>query len=637
MIEYNLACLLNSESAAAVTVCPLQEPQTGFYSIHDPLGPSCRQNAVNVYRPPRTGVLHVCVLCFLAGAYFAGSILAHILRYGVQVPFWDEWHYVDDFCRFRHGELSLSSLLLSQAGEHRIGLQVAFSILLWHFTGFNFRLIMVFTWSMSLAVTVLAALITRKGLQSRGVLPWAVWATTSLFIFNPAAYQLWIWDILPVYVVVPLLFLAGVHIAQYRIPAGARIGAAAVAALVASFAFGAGLVLWVLFPVALIPILGRREIARARLAVGFYAVLWLLTVGVYCQGFFTYRSPAPAAKVSLGVLSSFFLAYTGNLVLGFTGVGIVTWAHVAGLLVVLVFLIAVVGALKTCYGTDAWAVAVVWICVGVYATVAGVLVSLARYGFGVSYAVEASRYVLSSAILPAAGVALACICIVQYRAQLPRATASYSVVLGGLTVLITASLIIRGVQTSTILGSFRLSHVNELKGKVALSAANFVMLPEYRNIFPNDDWNQFRILANFITTEAGLRPSMWDNRFVQGLAALAPESGRYGFVDHIAADRDTVVVQGWAYLDDRGEAADAVIITGASTGEQPRLVAVAFPSQARPDVVAATKSDLALETGWAATIPQTAIPGGPTAVRCYAYDAESGRVHPLKGPPMPTR
>jgi hypothetical protein len=178
--------------------------------------------------------------------------------------------------------------------------------------------------------------------------------------------------------------------------------------------------------------------------------------------------------------------------------------------------------------------------------------------------------------------------------------------------------------------------VNELKGKVALSAANFVMLPEYRNIFPYDDWNQFRVLANFITTEAGLRPGMWDNRFVQGLAALAPESGNYGFVDHIAADKDTVVVQGWAYLDDRGEAADAVIITGASTGERPRLVAVAFPSQVRPDVAAATKSDLALETGWSATIPQAAIPGGPTSLRFYAYDAESGRVHPLKGSPMPT-
>jgi hypothetical protein len=182
-----------------------------------------------------------------------------------------------------------------------------------------------------------------------------------------------------------------------------------------------------------------------------------------------------------------------------------------------------------------------------------------------------------------------------------------------------------------------LSHVNELKGKVALSAANLVKLPEYRNIFPWDDWGHFRVLANFITNEAGLRPGMWDERFVQSLAGIAPERGPYGFVDQIASGADTVVVRGWAYLEDRREPADAVIITDASAGERTRLVAVAFPSQVRPDVAAAIQTDPALETGWAAAIPQASIPAGTAAIHCYAYDAETGRVHRLKELTIPAR
>jgi hypothetical protein len=226
----------------------------------------------------------ICALCLLTSTYFAGSILYHILRYGVQVPFWDDWDFVAYLQQFTHGQLSVPGLLLVRQAEHRIGVPASLTVLLWHLTGMNLRLMMVLNWCLSLALTVLGALITRKGLQTRGVLPWVVLAFSSLFIFNPAAYQLWMWDYPPEHLIVALLFLAGVHVVQYRIPVGTRITAVAVVALVASFTFGSGLLLWVLFPIALVPMLGRREILRARLAVGFYAFLWLVTAAIYIQG-----------------------------------------------------------------------------------------------------------------------------------------------------------------------------------------------------------------------------------------------------------------------------------------------------------------------------------------------------------------
>lgn len=570
----------------------------------------------------------ICALCCLAGAYFAGSILWHILRYGVQVPFWDDWNFIGDFESFAHAKLSVNDLILMQAGEHRIGLQVIGSILLWRLTGMNFRLMMMLNWSLSLAVTLLASLIIRKSLRTGAILSCAVWAMASLFIFNPAAYQLWLWGIPPVYLIVPLLFLAGAHVAQYSISIDVRIACAAVAALLASFSFGAGVLLWTLFPFVLISIIGRRQILKARWAIGAYALLFMLTTYIYSRGIATYSNSEPAIKTTLGGLISFFFAYTGNLVEGLPVNGIVNWAQAMGWLILLLFVLSATSALRICRRSSAWIAAVICICTGIYAILAGVLVSAARIRFGVQYAVESSRYVLSSAIFPVVISTLMCICLIRFRSKLPPAVTSYSVNLVALTLLITASLVIRAGQSPPLEESFRLSRVHELQGKVAISAANFLPLPEYRYIFPHDNWSQFQKLANFITAESRGRWHMWDAGYIRSLPRIM-SSGRFGFVDRLSAEGDKIVLRGWAYIENRREAADAVIVVGEDSKGQVRLLAVGFPSQARPDVSSEVGDSEGLAMGWATTIARS---DPLVAVYCYAYDAENERAYLLGGP-----
>ena len=86
-----------------------------------------------------------------------------------------------------------------------------------------------------------------------------------------------------------------------------------------------------------------------------------------------------------------------------------------------------------------------------------------------------------------------------------------------------------------------------------------------------------------------------------------------------------------AYLKARQEAADAVIIVAVPPPSgSAKLLGVAFPDQPRIDVASAVRNPDAVQTGWTADITGP-LPETGTAIRCFAYDAESGQIYPLLG------
>lgn len=89
----------------------------------------------------------------------------------------------------------------------------------------------------------------------------------------------------------------------------------------------------------------------------------------------------------------------------------------------------------------------------------------------------------------------------------------------------------------------------------------------------------------------------------------------------VEVQKDTpIVVSGWAFLADKNEPPDSVIIT---YGDNNTLLAVAPANLARPDVVKAlNKSDYS-NTGWSATIDATNLPTGAVVLKAWAYNADT--------------
>jgi hypothetical protein len=267
--------------------------------------------------------------------------------------------------------------------------------------------------------------------------------------------------------------------------------------------------------------------------------------------------------------------------------------------------------------------------VAAYCIIAALLVAFARRSFGVGYAVESSRYVLSSSFLPSAALALGAIALprVSENARLHAALLSCAVA------LLSACAVIRAAQTPTITGAFRESYFSELAGKVAISAADHIRLSQYRRIFPWDDWEKFRSLSRFLTRRTGYTPAMWDAAFVERLASAKPTTAHCGFFDAQRVTPDLIRVHGWAYLPDRRERAHAVVVMASSSVVHPRIAAVAFTGIPRPDVSAAIKQPDAESTGWSIDIPASGLSG--SVIRSFAYNADTGHVCRLPGEILP--
>lgn len=566
--------------------------------------------------PPATrSAAVVRLLAAACAAAFAFAILAAILRYAVGIPFWDQWDFVRALRRIEHGELSWARLLFASQGEHQIGMQVLLSAAAWRLTGMYMPAVMVANWATAVLFCLLAFAVTRRALPPASVIPWLVLGAASFFVFNPAAYQVWLWGLPLVHLLVPLLFLAGVFAAQSRLPDGFKIAAAAAAAMTASFILASGLLLWAMLPPVLWRYAAPRLFRRERAAAALFGIALIASLAPYALA--SHASPAPTDGPSgPEVMARFFLAYTGNLVALATGHLPLAWAQLAGAGLLLFFALAGALAARELRGKPQWNALLVWGMVGGYSVLAGVLVTLGRHRFGVPYAVESSRYVLASSFLPVACVAVGCLLVAALAARLPARLHLYSWALCATVALVLSAGAFRVLQSHRARALMEHTHYWHLTGKVAVAGANLLEMPQFRHIYSTDNRPDFVRSANFLNRRGWLKPPLWDERFVNTLARQQRPNPAYGAVEKIERTPTGVRLSGWAYLAGRRDRAHAVIILGGG-----RIAAVLFPSSVRPDGTAAWSGEVPLEG---------------TDFRCFAYNAVTGAAH-LLGSPSETK
>lgn len=544
-----------------------------------------------------------------AALCFAGLILRDTIRFGVDVPFWDLWDYVRYLRHLSTGELSWPGLLFARLGEHQIGMELAMSAFAWRLTSMHMPALMVWNWVTAALFCALAMLVTRRALAGSAV-PWVVLAAAAFFVFNPAAYQVWLWALPLVHLLVPLMLLAGVWTAQANLSARLRILAAGALALAASFLLGSGLLLWGLFPLAISPYVKPREWRRERLASAVYALLLAVSVATYASGMIGRGGPVPGDASRIAVAAHFFLAYTGNFT-SLTLAPAVTLATLAGAALALLFAAGAALAWARFRRTPQWPALAVWLSVGLYGFLSGGLTALARHGFGVAYAVESSRYVLASAFLPLACVAMGSVMV----AGLPRGRLRAAVACGVAGVL-AAGFTARVLQTPRSRILMNHAHASYLAGKVAVAAVNAVDLPQFRNIYSTDNRADFELSANWLNRRGWLRPPLWDERFARRLArpGLLPRPA-FGRIAQASLTEGRLRLSGSAHLADAGDDAHAVIVAAVRGGEA-KILAVFFPERVPGHP-------------WSGEIAAAFEPGA--AIRCFAYDAVTGQAHLLAG------
>jgi len=557
------------------------------------------------------------ILC--AAGWCGNTVLRAILKYGVNVPFEDQWELLRVLREVDAGRISWARALLLNVGEHRVGLELLISDWWWRLTAMDLRSQMVLNWCLAAVFCAMAAVATRRALPGRSSIPWTVLGAAGMFVFNPAAYQSWLWGLPPVHLLVPLLFVGGVILAQSGLREAIKIPGVALCALLASFTLMSGLLLWGLF----IPVVAMNAKPgwQRRWPTVAAALLLAVSIGAYAAGGLS----SPTRVAGIVAMLQFLLAYTGNLMAGATDAMPVLWAEAAGLALTVFFAAAAWLAWLHLRGKALWPATVIWLCLGGYSLAAGAMAAAGRAGFGVPYAIKSSRYVLASSFLPVACVVLGALLTAALVEGLPARVHLYSWVLCSTMALVFTATGVRAAQTNRALAAMTNYHYWQTRGKVAMAAANVIDLPEFRNVHTLNDPASFKRLVNYMNSRGWVHPPLWDEAYLRRLAApeRMPEAGA-GVVERLTADGATVRATGWGRVPEAmNEQPDAVILLESAPEARPRVLAVVFPTELRSGGLPGAR--------WSAEIVRYGEPPPGSRIRCFAYHAANGRASLMGG------
>jgi hypothetical protein len=316
--------------------------------------------------------------------------LALVVRYGVNVPFWDELTLVPVFQAHDTGTLSLHHFF-AQHNEHRPAFPRAADFLTGLLTGWNLKVEMYRNFAVAIAGFGVILRIMRRTLDRTAFLAASIVA--SVVYFSPVQWENWLWGWELEWFLANLGVLAAVWALAFTIDRAPRLGlaAAAVCGCVATFSLGSGLLVW---PAGLAVLLVRRRPWRIWLALS------IVVPALYFDGWIGDEGvPSKSSFLSEPVdFVRFVLLYFGRSL----GVNNAT-GELVGAVLIAAFLAA--GAYVVRNRRDEALVdrCAPWLGIGLYALGTGVITGISRYVLQVAV----SRYSTVAGLLAISAMALA--------------------------------------------------------------------------------------------------------------------------------------------------------------------------------------------------------------------------------------
>lgn len=546
-----------------------------------------------------------------------------IMKYGVDVPYWDQWDIAPFFEKLARGTLTASDLF-AQFNEYRQFFPNLLFVALGRLTGWNVKYEML---ACLLLAVVVAFNVGRLGARTVGepFLRGLLFFLASLFVFSPVQYENWLFGVQVVYFVPAACVTSGL-LAAYteRLRTRASVFACACLAAVATFSSANGAVCWLVLPLALV---AARPDARAtaRRWLPLWGACFALCIAVYVYG---YRTPAahPAASEALArpldALVYFLALSGGSLALGPRPLAV---AVAVGASALGTYALACVYVLR--FRTDAALVrrAGAWVALGAYTVGTALMVTAGRFGFGVAQSLS-SRYTTYTLHLLVALVYLLP-CVLGHAAARGGGLAGRETVLRRVGTAAAIGLVLAHVVAFVLV----MRHGAEPTRRARLRAKACLLFVEVapeesclaKRLYP--DVSTLRERAGMLDRLGYLRPPLVRGGRMEELAgAGAGCSEEYGSFEIEEAGGGAYVAKGRARLPHRGEPADAVVLAYGLGAREQTAFALAEVGIAS-DAAGVDDSRAA----WRKTFSGTGLTRA--GITAWAFDAVSGKAYRLCG------
>ena len=556
-----------------------------------------------------------------------------ILRYGVDVPYWDHWDVAPFFDRLARGTLTAADLF-AQQNEYRQFFPNLLFVALGRLTGWDVRAEMLACLLLACAaawgVRGLAARTAADPARVRAGAGGVQFLLASLFIFSAVQYENWLFGVQVVYFAPGACVTAGLVSAySERLGTRASVFVCACLAAVATFSSANGVVCWLVLPPAL---LAARPEARAsaRRWLPVWGACLGLCLAAYVYGYHTPKGhPAPSEAVTRPVDALIYLSALsgGPLALGPRPLPV---AVGAGACALAAYAFACAYLLRHRDDKALVRRAGAWAALGAYSVVTAAMVTAGRLGFGVAQSLS-SRYTTFTLYLLVALVYLLP-CVAWHAARRGRGLASRESLLKGLGAAAAVLLVLAHVAAFVLVVRHGAAQTRRarLRAKACLlfveAAPNERCLAE--GLHPNV--TKLRARAAALDRLGYLRPPLLkDGR----MKKLAPDgfacSDAYGSFSLAKSVIGGHFAAGQALLPHRraGEPADAVVLAyGSGEDDQTAFALAEVGTEERM-----TTDDRGAP--WQKKFSTEGLPSGVVGGRftAWAFDAEEGKAYRLCG------
>jgi len=550
-------------------------------------------------------------------------MMYHVRSTWIQIPFWDEWHtpgaQFESWCR---GSLTLSELF-SQHNESRKFFPRFLYFALAAVGGWDVRKEMNVVF---LEVCLLSLLLWRLLRQTPGSTPVAaltMWVLMTFLCFSPVQFENFLYGIQlePFFVGLAVVAVAAVNLSalSFRSKALTNI----LFAFVSTYTYANGMVLWLLaFPLAASADPTPRH--RRALSSGIYLLAATVAIGFYFAG---YKRPSYHPEfISLpghGLdLAHYLVLWIGSyfasdclspLFAGLVAVGLFT--ALAGAILILLF------------RNKEWRTFYPWMLIGSYAVVTSVVTAFGRVGFGVQQALD-SRYTVFSLFyyLAFAGGSFALYCTHIRNSSAGRACSlSNAAWLSVLAAFCWIGCYQKHVALLRVHREYRVKLVDAMKWMEVIPDN-----PDLALVFP--DVNVLKSRVRILAEHHVLRlPFIKGPLAAQVRQSPANANGSAGRIETCAfVSNGSLFITGWAWLPDKNQRADYIVIGCKDTAGTFKPISVFSPGVSRgyrPERVQLPEIQRA--GYFSRTVnPANLAPGGST-IEGWAIDLKGQKAWPL--------
>lgn len=545
-----------------------------------------------------------------------------IYKYGVDLPYSDEWELAPILFKYAEGKLAFRHLFALQ-NEYRQFFPNLVIIFMGWATGWDVRY--------EIWVSFILAAITSFNIYRLGRVSFGgdeghrtiAFLLSNLLIFSPAQSMNWVMGqqliyFFPAACVTTCLVVTRTGLSFWR-----RFALCACLSTISTFSSANGVVCWLVVLPALL--WTERGVERSRMiwASLAWAASFVANVTIYLNGYNTPASHPSLLTIVRHPLRGliYFLSLLGSPL-----VGELYWMYLAATLVGLALLALYVAAGLRLLWLGARDVRrhdlIVWFALGAYSILSAGLVTFGRAGFGVMQALS-SRYTTFMLYLAIAVIHLVALDRSARGEGDERSGRAWSAtVAGGVATFVALSVLASIIAVRQM----RVSRFYLLQLKACLLSINIMpdtCIGQRRDLF--DDVVKIKEWATRLDEMGFMRPALFkDDRVSEFADEGAPAFGDQGTFDISKTVDGELKVAGTATLLRRGEPADGVIIAYEDGAGEAHAVALAELEGAKEIFGRMQQLNPRRHIRWQKTLSAGDLPPQAVALSAWALDAETG-------------